>query len=63
MLFGQLERWHDFLDKKYGIQARKSLYDTKENPEKNIIVNIVYYPDINEFRGQKNIQLIMKDYK
>lgn len=63
MLFGQLERWHDFLDKKYGIQTRKSLYDTKENPEKNIIVNIVYYPDINEFRGQKNIQLIMKDYK
>ena len=59
MYFGDLDRWHDFLAGHFGVQEVDRLY--REGSD-NICISIVYYPDINVYRGREELQMIMQDY-
>ncbi len=58
MHFGDISEFDDFLAKKYGIAQQMALYREGTRLE----AAVVYYPDINEFRGETKVQLIMKYY-
>lgn len=59
MYFGDLESWHAFLEEHFGVQEVDRLYGAGSNV---ICISIVYYPDINVYRGQETVQMIMQDY-
>lgn len=59
MYFGDLEGWHDFLKAHFGEEAVHRLYNGGGS---EIVVSVIYYPEINEFRGQERLQMIMQDY-
>ncbi len=60
IFFGDIENWHSFLDLEFGADSRENLYRGRQN---DILVDIIYYPDINEYRGTRTLQFVMQDYK
>lgn len=59
MYFGDLESFHAFLEEHFGSQELDRLYGAGSNA---ICISVVYYPDINVYRGQETLQMIMQDY-
>lgn len=60
MYFGDLEAFNLFLSAKFGAERTKQLY---HGGAQGIVISVVYYPDINEFRGNTTLQMIMKYYQ
>lgn len=58
--FGDLEAFHMFLRNKFGAEQAGRLY---EGGVDGMTVSVVYYPDMNEFRGRKSLQMVMKYYQ
>jgi single-stranded-DNA-specific exonuclease len=62
MYFGDLEALNSAIAEKYGSSALDSLY--KYGSRNNTIkLSVVYYPEINEFRGNRKVQMVMKYYQ
>ncbi|MBA4688070.1 MAG: single-stranded-DNA-specific exonuclease RecJ [Candidatus Galacturonibacter soehngenii] len=59
MFFGNIEQFNSFLTLKYGEAELNKMYAGKEN---QIRLSITYYPSINEYNGNKSIQVIIKNY-
>jgi single-stranded-DNA-specific exonuclease len=60
MYFGNIEEFNNSITAKYGDIPLNDLYHGRA---KNIEFSVVYYPEINEFRGNRKIQMIMKYYQ
>lgn len=58
--FGNMEKWHEFLDESFGKAKRNELYSGRNI--NGIVISITYYPDINVYRGKESLQIVMKDY-
>lgn len=59
MFFGNIEQFNSFLTQKYGEAELNKMYAGKEN---QIRLSITYYPSINEYNGNRSIQVIVKNY-
>ncbi|MCH5250291.1 MAG: single-stranded-DNA-specific exonuclease RecJ [Lachnospiraceae bacterium] len=59
MYFGDLDKWHAFLDETFGEEEREKLY---LSGSREIMISIIYYPDINVYQGRENLQIVMQDY-
>lgn len=59
--FGDLESWNSFLAGKYGSEAKERLYDGRLG-RGEMTVSMVYYPDINSYRGKESVQIVMQYY-
>lgn len=57
--FGDLEKWHGFLDEAFGKEEREKLYLAGS---REIVIQIIYYPDINVYQGRERLQIVMQDY-
>jgi single-stranded-DNA-specific exonuclease len=55
--FGDLEAFNESLADRYGKEAVEGLYSGHGD---NIELSVVYYPEINEFRGSRKVQMVMK---
>lgn len=66
--FGDMESFHNYVAAKYGPEALDCLYHIR-TPHisgeivKDIVLSVVYYPDINDYRGNKSLQMVMKYYQ
>lgn len=58
--FGDIEAFHRYLEEKYGSSQVAALYEGKNS---DITLSVVYYPEINEFRGNVSVQMVMKYYQ
>lgn len=58
--FGDLEAFNCYMIKKYSEEAVDKLY---AGQAKGIEMDVIYYPDVNEYRGNQTIQMVMKDYR
>ncbi len=59
MYFGDLEPWHAFLAEHFGEEEAAGLYNGGSG---RICISVIYYPDINVFRGREELQMVMQDY-
>lgn len=57
--FGDIEALNEKLRQKFGEASVDSLYYGSCH---DIVMSVVYYPDINEFRGNRTLQMVMKYY-
>lgn len=57
--FGDLPGWHAFLEVEFGKEERIRLY---QEGSKRIVIQMVYYPDINVYQGKESLQIVMRDY-
>lgn len=58
--FGDLEAFHEHLKGKFSEEAVDELY---RGNGKDIELSVVYYPDVNEYRGNVTVQMVMKYYQ
>lgn len=62
--FGDIEAFDAYVADKYGTEAVDALYHKGiQMHGKDIILSVVYYPDINEYRGSASLQMVMKYYQ
>ncbi len=63
--FGDLEAFHAYVAAKYGTDALDRLYQTGALSVQSqpIVLSVVYYPDVNEYRGNVSLQMVMKYYQ
>lgn len=59
MYFGDLEQWHAFLAAHFGQEETERLYAGGSSA---IVISVIYYPDINVYRGREELQMVMQDY-
>ena len=59
MYFGDLEGWHAFLTAHFGQEETDRLYGGGSSA---IVISVIYYPDINVYRGREELQMVMQDY-
>ena len=57
-LFRHLPEFHAYLDEKYGKGTSESLYRGG-----GVHLKVAYYPDLNEFRGERSVEFVMTDYQ
>lgn len=60
ILFNEIDNFIETVEKKYGKIQLENMYRGIEN---NISVDILYYPDVNEYMGNKSLQVIIKNYR
>ncbi|MDO4554223.1 MAG: single-stranded-DNA-specific exonuclease RecJ [Lachnospiraceae bacterium] len=58
--FGNIQEFNEYLTSHFGENEVEYMYQGRKNA---IRLAVTYYPDVNEFRGQKTLQLIIQDYQ
>lgn len=58
--FGDLEAFDEFLVKKAGEYMVNRLYSGERV---DIPLSVIYYPDINKYKGRESLQIVMKGYR
>ncbi|MFI3212619.1 MAG: single-stranded-DNA-specific exonuclease RecJ [Eubacteriales bacterium] len=66
-MFRNVEDFDAYVAEKFGTNALERLYGSQKTrrqgkEEKDILLNVIYDPSINEYRGRTSVQFIMKDY-
>lgn len=66
--FGDIEGFHAYVSAKYGEEALGRLYHRNAGEafgaqSEPIVLSVVYYPDVNEYRGNVSLQMVMKYYQ
>ncbi|MBO4988665.1 MAG: single-stranded-DNA-specific exonuclease RecJ [Lachnospiraceae bacterium] len=61
--FRNLDKLKEYLVKKEGSEKAEKLFTTGLHPQDAVLLDVIYYPNINEFRGRKTVQYILQDYK
>lgn len=60
MYFGEVDTMKDYLTEKYGTQKVQELFWGRGN---GILIDLTYYPSVNEYMGRKSLQIVIKNYK
>ncbi|KHD38781.1 recombinase RecJ [Clostridium acetobutylicum] len=58
--FGDIEEFEKIVINNYGSEEMNKMYSGIEN---NIYLDIAFYPDINEYNGKVNIQIIVQHFR
>jgi single-stranded-DNA-specific exonuclease len=61
--FGNIEEFNNTISDRYGTNALDGLYRHGAGGGNNIELSVIYYPEINEFRGNRKIQMVMRYYQ
>ena len=61
--FRNLDKLMEYLEKKEGREKTDTLFTSGLYPQDAILLDVIYYPNVNEFRGKKSVQYILQDYK
>lgn len=59
--FGDLKKLDAFLEEKYGTAIREELYG-RGLYNKEVLISMAYYPDINYYAGRESVQIVMQHY-
>ena len=63
VMFRGVERLEEYVDDKFGVGTSKQLFETSGMKGNELVMDIIYYPSLNEFRGRSNIQFLLQDFK
>jgi len=61
--FRNLDKLTGYLWEKAGKEQTERLFAGGLYPEEGILLDVIYYPNINEFRGKTSVQYILQDYR
>ncbi|MBC8590418.1 single-stranded-DNA-specific exonuclease RecJ [Lachnospiraceae bacterium NSJ-29] len=60
ILFNDIDSFEENIVSKYGKEKLEKLYLDNNN---NILLDIIYYPSINEYMGRRTLQIIIQNYR
>ncbi|WP_099466727.1 single-stranded-DNA-specific exonuclease RecJ [Konateibacter massiliensis] len=59
LYFGNIDKFNDFLIEKYGEEEKDRLYAGRAS---EVRLSLTYYPSINEYNGNRTIQIVIKNF-
>lgn len=59
LYFGDTRQFRENLEERFGYEETEKLYQGRKN---NICLSFIYYPAINEYRGDRTIQIVVQYY-
>lgn len=59
MYFGDVEVFQEYLTDKFGMSEVEKLFQNREN---NIMLSVTYYPQVNVFRNNRTLQIVVQNY-
>ena len=59
--FGDIDKFNAFLKERYGEKMAEELY-IRGVAEKDLVISMAYYPEMNYFGGRESLQIIMQYY-
>lgn len=63
VMFKGLEKLESYVEQKFGAGSIAGLFSEEGMKGNEIIMDIIYYPSVNEFKGRSSIQFLLQDYK
>lgn len=60
MLFQNLDRFEEVVVSKFGEEGLRAMYGGYQSP---VYLDMVFYPDINEYNGIQTIQILVQNYR
>lgn len=60
LYFGDTEEFTAYVEEKFGRIQGELLFQNRSN---GVILSFTYYPSVNEFRGERKIQIIVQNYQ
>lgn len=60
IFFGNIDDFNQYLSSHFGKNEVECMYQGRKN---SIRMSFTYYPDVNEFRGVKTLQLVIQNYQ
>lgn len=60
LIFNETEKFIESLIDKYGKEQLENMYKGIEN---DVLVDILYYPNVNEYQGNMSLQVIINNYR
>lgn len=60
LYFGDIEEFNRRLAEKFGVDELEKLY---KGIDSKIRIDIIYTPNINEYMGNRNLQVIIQNYR
>lgn len=60
MIFQNVDRFEEIISDKYGQESLQALYNGKQS---EVMLDIIFYPEQNEFNGMKSLQIIIQDFQ
>ena len=61
--FRNLDKFTEYLEQKEGKERTECLFANGLYPDEAVLLDVIYYPSINEFRGKTSVQYILQDYR
>ena len=61
--FRNLDKLTEYLHQKAGRETTERLFAGGLYPDEAVVLDVIYYPAINEFRGRTSVQYILQDYR
>ena len=61
--FRNLDKLTEYLHQKVGRETTERLFAGGVYPDEAVVLDVIYYPSINEFRGKTSVQYILQDYR
>lgn len=58
--FGDIEKFQDYMIGKFGEDEVEKAFNGLQN---DISLDLIYYPNINEYMGKRNLQIVISDYR
>ncbi|WP_252234953.1 single-stranded-DNA-specific exonuclease RecJ [Clostridium sp. CH2] len=58
--FGDIQEFEQYITKKYNYEELQKLYDGEFN---SVNLDLIFYPSINEYNGNINIQIVIQNYR
>ena len=59
MYFGDVDVFRKHLEERFGYEETEKLYMGRKN---GVVLSVIYYPTINEFRDSRNLQIVIQHY-
>ena len=61
--FRGLEKMIPYMEEKFGKKAVEDLFGQGAWGGQELLMDVIYYPSLNEFRGRTSVQFILQDYR
>ena len=61
--FRNLDKLTEYLEQKEGKERTERLFTNGLYPDEAVLLDVIYYPSVNEFRGKTSMQYILQDYR
>lgn len=61
--FRNLDKLTEYLEQKEGKERTERLFANGLYPDEAVLLDVIYYPSVNEFRGKTSTQYILQDYR